>query len=356
MNISFFTRLRSWCMDFIIFIIPLFVLIYLFPLIFKLTIPFIIAFLLYSLAKPLNHFLLRFHFPPFLSSFLSLVVVASIFGAGVWLLFSSVIKELQGLSDKLSDIYTSASQTIRIFSQRISSFGVNFISSHSKDASFSLPPEFSKSIISQLSEMIASFSASLLGYAKNIFGIFLVMFTAFITAFFMLKDKKKITTYLRALMGSSLYNSVQNAKKSFWGVVCGYLKAELLMGIIIFIVLLGGLSVLRVEYALLLSVLTAIIDAIPLFGAGIVLIPWAIISILSKNSTLGWGLISLYGICLLTRQICEPKIIGKNLGIHPLASIISIYIAMQLFGFLGIIIGPVCAVLVKSVLSVKIFQ
>ena len=356
MNSTFFTRLRTLSVNFIIFIIPLFVLIYLFPIIFKLTIPFFIAFLLYSLAKPLNHFLNRLHLPPFLSSILSLVLVASVFGAGVWVLFSSVIKELQGLSYKLSDIYMSASQTLRMFSQRISSFGVNFLSSQTKSTSFSLSPEFTKSIISQLSEIIASFTATLLGYAKNIFGIFFVVFTAFLTAFFMLKDKKKISVYLHSLMGNSLYNSFQKTKKSFLGVVLGYLKAELLMGIIIFTVLLSGLSLLRVEYALLLSVLTALIDAVPLLGAGIVLIPWAIISILLKNATLGWGLISLYGVCLLTRQICEPKIIGKNLGIHPLASIIAIYIGMQLFGILGIIIGPVCAVLVKSLLSVKIFQ
>ena len=71
---------------------------------------------------------------------------------------------------------------------------------------------------------------------------------------------------------------------------------------------------------------------------------------LSGKASLGWGLLLLYGIALLTRQLCEPKIIGKELGIHPLATIFALYTGMKLFGVFGLILGPLAAIFIKSII------
>ena len=99
--------------------------------------------------------------------------------------------------------------------------------------------------------------------------------------------------------------------------------------------------------------MTALVDVIPVFGTGTVLIPIAVFSFLTADKALGWGLLVLYGITLLVRQLCEPKIIGKSLGIHPLATIFAIYTGLKLFGVWGLICGPICAILIKNLVFSK---
>ncbi len=348
MNKSLFSTLKSISINIIIFSIPIIGIIYLFPFIFKLIAPFLLAFILYSLSKPLNHFLRRFHFNPSISALLSLLIVASVFCYAAWLIFSAVLSELQGLSLHLSDIYASATKTVQSVTTRLSSIDI-----FSKKI---ISPQITQSLISQFSKIIASFTSSLLGYAKNIAGIFVVVFTAFFICFFMLKDKDIIISFIKNTFSKNFYTALVKAKKTTFSVAGKYLKAQFLLIFTTFLLLLIGFFILQVEYTLLLAFLVSLVDAIPILGTGTILIPWAVISLLSKNSALGWGLLSLYGVCTLTRQIAEPKIIGNKLGIHPLISIISIYTGVQLFGLWGLIIGPVSAVLIKNTLTVKFFQ
>lgn len=348
MDKSLFSMLKSLSVNIIIFSIPVVGIIYLFPFIFKLISPFLLAFILYSLSKPLNHFLRRFHFNPSLSALLSLLIVASVFCYVVWLIFSSAISELQGLSLHLSDIYTSATKTVQSVTTRLSSIDI-----FSKKV---ISPQITQSLLSQFSKFITSFTASLLGYAKNVAGIFVVVFTSFFICFFMLKDKNLIISFLKNSLSKNIYEALIKTKKTTFSVAGKYLKAQLLMVFTTFLLLLIGFFILKVEYTLLLAFLISLVDAIPVLGTGTILIPWAVISLISKNSALGWGLLSLYGVCALTRQIAEPKIIGNKLGIHPLISIISIYIGVQLFGLWGLIIGPISAVLLKNFLPDKNFR
>ena len=112
-----------------------------------------------------------------------------------------------------------------------------------------------------------------------------------------------------------------------------------------------GLSVLKVKYSFLLSLFIALIDILPILGVGSVLIPWAIFEILTKNMRMGLGLLILYGVVLIIRQIIEPKLISKGIGIHPLAAVVSIYAGLRLFGIVGMILGPFAALLIKNLIE-----
>ena len=112
---------------------------------------------------------------------------------------------------------------------------------------------------------------------------------------------------------------------------------------------LVGLSILRVRYALLMSLIIAVVDILPILGTGTVLIPWAIFSYVTGDGGLGTGLLILYAIVLILRQLIEPRIVGSSLGLHPLATLASIYLGIKLIGLGGIFIGPAAALLVKGI-------
>ncbi len=125
-----------------------------------------------------------------------------------------------------------------------------------------------------------------------------------------------------------------------------YVRAYLLLGLFTFLEVFIGLSVLGVRYAFVLSWLIAVVDVLPLLGTGVVLVPWGTVSLLLGDYKLGVGLLILFGVCTLLRQLMEPRFIGRGLGLHPLISLLSMYVGLRFFGVAGMLLVPLlCAAL-----------
>ncbi len=103
-----------------------------------------------------------------------------------------------------------------------------------------------------------------------------------------------------------------------------------------------------------MAIVIGVVDALPILGTGAVIIPWAVINIIMKHYSLAAALLVLYGVIVVTRQIIEPKIMGKNIGLHPLATLISLYIGMRIFGIIGILIGPLTLIVIKALQKTSI--
>lgn len=133
-----------------------------------------------------------------------------------------------------------------------------------------------------------------------------------------------------------------------------YLKAQ---GIIIFIVAAicaAGLFLIKNPYAILLGITIGVVDAFPVFGSGTILIPWAVVQLVQRNFYEGAVLITLYVITLLLREILEPRLMGKEMGLKPLYVLMSVYVGIKLFGLGGIILGPIGLTILKTVSETKI--
>ncbi|WP_130869089.1 sporulation integral membrane protein YtvI [Intestinimonas massiliensis (ex Afouda et al. 2020)] len=128
----------------------------------------------------------------------------------------------------------------------------------------------------------------------------------------------------------------------------GWLKAQLILMLITFGELAAGLFLLRVELALLLAGLVALLDALPVFGAAVVLVPWALGALLGGRILLGVGLLVLCGIVTLMRSLLEPRLVGQRVGLHPLAALAGMYVGFQAFGVAGMILAPLALVLAKQ--------
>ncbi len=132
-----------------------------------------------------------------------------------------------------------------------------------------------------------------------------------------------------------------------------YLRACFLLGLLTFLQMFIGLALLRVPYAFILAFLIALVDFLPLLGTGIILIPWAVLSLLLGEVKLGIGLLILYAVSSVIRQILEPKLIGEGLGLHPLLSLAAMYAGLRLFGVWGMILAPLVTAGVKSIVGDK---
>ena len=123
-------------------------------------------------------------------------------------------------------------------------------------------------------------------------------------------------------------------------VVFGFLKAQFLVSVIIFIVALIGLLFITPEYAIVMSAIIWLIDFIPLIGSIVILAPWSIFHLATGNIALGTQLAVLAVILLIIRRTVEPKVMGSHIGLSPLSTLIAMYLGLKLFGFMGFVIGP----------------
>ena len=131
----------------------------------------------------------------------------------------------------------------------------------------------------------------------------------------------------------------------------GWFRAQIKLMGVTFMLLTVGLCLLRVDSPLLLAVLISVLDALPVFGTGTVLIPWAVVSILSGEMGLGLGLLGLYGAAALTRNVLEPKVLGATLGLSPLLTLVAIYAGWRLFGLWGMILLPMGAMVLGQLVA-----
>lgn len=336
-----FKTLRSLCIDLIIFSVPVIFLWLALPYITGILAPFIAGYILYLAANPLNKRLKK-RLPGGICAFVSLALISAL-----------VFFILRRLCIHLLSEITSLTQSDSLYSETIPFISRKMASMKSSSGIGEIFAALFDAFRTQLLEILSKFSVSLLSFAKNIPSMLIAVFASVFTAFFLLKDDSLFRSSFRKFFGEKACLRLAEIKNSFSDVTFSYLKAQLIIESIIFIVLFIGFLFLRVNYALILAFFAAIIDAIPILGTGTVLIPMSIFYFISGNTASGWGLLVLYGIAILVRQLIEPKIVGNKLGIHPLLTIFSIYSGLKLFGVAGLIFGPIAAILIKNLLSAR---
>ncbi len=215
----------------------------------------------------------------------------------------------------------------------------------------------SKSVILKLGDCIERFLpeiATFLGsivakIASGIPYIVLFLFVTIISVFYFSIELEKIDNFAKKLFSKKETTVLFIIKDEIISVLFGYIRAYSFIILMTFTELFIGLSIIGEKYALLISFFTAIIDILPILGAGTVLIPWGIVLIVTNNFKTGIGVLVLYLAITIIRQIAEPKIVGSFLGLHPLCALMAMYIGLRVAGIFGIFIFPFAAVVAKNV-------
>lgn len=182
---------------------------------------------------------------------------------------------------------------------------------------------------------------------------FLFFCVTLVAAFYFARDMDKMRAGMLALLPPRASRAVLQAKDGAWQAVGGYLRAYLVLMLLTFALLSVGFLLLSVPYALLLSALFALLDLLPILGVGLFLVPWAIVELLLGNVFRGVGLLILYAVIALVRQIAEPHLVGRGLGLHPLIATAAGYIGFRFFGFAGLLLFPPLCLLLRVFFSSK---
>lgn len=311
------------------------------------VVPFIAAMIIAASVQPLHKLLVnKLRFPKKLSAALCVLIAFGILGTFIVFLVFQLINQVISIGKSLPGIFTLASNA--------------FNSLVEKGAAVYdwLPVGITEYISGFFSDLSKTFSQLLdpllkgaLSTAISLPGAIIFVITTIMSTYYMTGDKDKISGALKAHLPASWYSAIRDARESFFTALFGYFRSLFILLCITFAELYAGFAIIGIKYALALAFITSLIDAIPVLGTAIVLLPWAAYSFISGNPQLGAALLILYGIVLISRQLIEPKILGRQLGTHPLLTLLGMYVGSKILGFSGLILGPIAAVVLKGIIS-----
>lgn len=197
----------------------------------------------------------------------------------------------------------------------------------------------------RLYDLLAGWIGSL---AATLPGAFLFLFTTILATYFTSAGRPALLSALRGLLPVPWRTRLGRAAAGLKGALGGWLRAQGLLMLLTFGELALGFLLLRVDAALLLAGLTALVDALPVFGSGTVLLPWGIFSLLLGDLRTGLGLLGLYAVVTVVRNLLEPRLVGKRMGLHPLAALACMYVGFRAFGVWGMLLAPLAVVLARQ--------
>jgi len=315
---------------------------------FGLMMPFVIGFIVSFLLNPaINYLSMKLRTP---KKIVAVVLVLLLYaGAGLamsWIgirVFAVLKEEVVKLPEMYTDViepgiyqlFDSIEETVARFDPLL----VQVIN----DVAASLSQSVG-SIVSSISSTAIKFISSTVSFIP---GLFLQVILAVISTLFFAIDYSHINGYIEKFLPSQTHNFLMEIKAFTTGIGLKFIKAYAALMGITFVELAIGLSLLRVEGAVIIAAMIAVIDVLPVLGTGGVVIPWIIIEFIKGNTSFAIGLTVVYLIITVIRNILEPKLVGLQIGLHPLVILICMYVGVKIFGFIGLFALPIIVVIAK---------
>lgn len=311
--------------------------------------PFILAWFFATLLNPFVSWLgKRLHVPRGIGSILSMLSILSGFLSIIWMLVRKLWEQIINFTRTLPMQTDEIIKEINVIQEKLSGL-IHFAPAGENVTSLDT---IIQQVLGKLSSFLTSAIPTIYDAISKVPDIVLFIIVMLVATFFMTKDFYKIKDFVKAQFSDTIVDRVVIMQRGMLGAIGGYIRTQVILMSMTFIICLIGLFLFRVNYALLVSVIIAVVDALPLFGSGTILIPWAVYNLLIGDITLAIGLMCIYGIIFITRQIMEPKILSTQIGVYALVTTMAVYIGYKTMGVFGMIIGPVVVVTLQMLQSV----
>ncbi|HET7658533.1 MAG TPA: sporulation integral membrane protein YtvI, partial [Bacillales bacterium] len=360
MNLNYLYIALRFLFVLMIVVVGLFVFYY----VAQLTIPFIIAIIIAFFMNPLVNLLNRkLKVPRGLSVLISLIVI---FGIIAGILTLLVIEMISGFTYLTNVVPEKANWFINYFehflthqvkplyNQILHSF--HELSPNRQQTIMNNVQSIGQHVAQVLTNIGTGIVSFLTGFITALPNLFFIMGFALLGTFFISKDWYKFGDKIKTIMPDKVSSNVSHVFLGLKKAMFGFIRAQLTLISMTAALDLIGLLILRVDYAFTIAILTGIVDLLPYMGTGVVFVPWILYLFFTGNYSLTIGLSILYAVVLIQRQIMEPKIISSSIGLDPLATLVALFVGIQLFGFLGLIIGPVALVIINTLKEAGVFH
>lgn len=336
-------------------VILLFV-IFVLPEIIGFFMPFIVGWIIALIANPLVRFLdEKIKIRRKAGSAIVIVAVIALVVGVVYGGCSVLIRELSGFIQELPQMWKGVEADFVSAGRTLENLAQYF------------PPDFQQqieNIVEALVDFIGGMADSLStptveavgNFAKNLPSVFVAVIMCLLSSYFFIAQREEVIRAFHTYMPKGLLEKWNVLSSSMKNAVGGYFKAQLKIEVWMYVLLLIGFLVLHVGYAALIALGIAILDFLPVFGTGTVLIPWAVIKILGGNYSMALGLLIIWGVGQLARQLIQPKIVGDSVGLPALPTIILLYVGYKVGSVGGMILAVPVGIILVNMYQAGFFQ
>ena len=209
-----------------------------------------------------------------------------------------------------------------------------------------------QNFIGNIGNFISSFSVNAIKAITSgiagIPGLIIKLILMIISCFFFLLDYDKIMAFFVSLIPKGKEKNFETIKWYVTNTLLVYIKSYSLLFLMTYVELSIGFQILGIPYAPIIGLMVAVFDILPVLGTGGILLPWTVVLLVMKNIPMGIGMFVLYLVITVIRNTMEPKLVGKQIGLHPLATMISLFVGLKVVGFWGMLIFPTTLAVLSS--------
>lgn len=288
------------------------------------------------------------------SAFVIIIVIGLVIFAG-YFVCAKLMEQVIEFAGELPDMWEGTQQEFAQIGEKLEA------------ASKYLPDEIEVAIVN-ITSNVGEYLGELFGrlgspaietlsrFTMNLPSILIGIIMCLLSAYFFVADKDYVANLLHKVMTQSMLDQVNMVKRGLVRAVGGYFKAQLKIEFWMYLLLVIGFTILRVKYAFLIAIGVAFLDLLPFFGTGTVLIPWAIVKFLSGEYTMVIGLLIIWGVGQLARQLIQPRIVGDSVGLEPIPTLFLLFIGYKSAGVVGMIIAVPIGIIVLTMYEEGVFD
>lgn len=310
--------------------------------------PFVVAYIISMIANPLVRFMerrvkiVRKHS----SAIIIIVVLAAIFGL-IYLCGIFLVRQFSALYEDIPNIAKSLTELLDEISVRFSN-------------TFVMLPDGMKTVITNLGANVENYLSKYLdgiempsileisNYVKDVANILFIIIITILATYFFIAERDRMAEVSNRIFPESIKKGYKLIVDNFKNAVGGYFKAQFKIMILLLFIMFVAFELMDVNFSFLLALGIAFLDFLPIFGTGAVFWPWAVVDLISGNYLRAVFIVILYLVCLLVKQLLQPKMVGDSIGVSPLLALVFMFIGYRLGGVLGMIIGiPIGLMLVN---------
>lgn len=192
--------------------------------------------------------------------------------------------------------------------------------------------------------------------AANVSGFAVALVVFMMASYFITGDYPRLRFVVTDRVPTVARDFFRSVKDIFMSAFGGYIKSQLILSLGVFLILSAGFVLTRQPYGLLLAFGLAVLDFIPIIGAGTVLVPWAVVDMVLARFSEAAALMAIWGVIVVFRRVAEPKVLGDQTGLSPILSLVGIYLGMRIGGVLGMVVGPLLLLVCVNLAKLGIFR
>lgn len=338
------------------YLVCLILLITVVPKILVFFLPFIIGWIISAIANPAVRFLEeKIKFKRKTTSAIAIIlilaiVISIVYGIGYFLITQGI-----GFFTSIPKMWPSLEKDLDEFGDKI-----NNIFRYLPDSAVSSINNFGNTLEKYVSDLVSGLGTPTINavsnVAKGLPSVIISVIMCVLSAYFFTTDRNTLLEKAQKFIPKVAYDKLEVVVRGMKKAVGGYFVAQFKIEIWIYLITFIGLMILRIDFAAIIALGIAVLDLLPFFGAGLIMVPWAIISFVNGDYFVAAGLLVVWGIGQIFRQIIQPKIVGDQVGLNPLPTLFLLFIGFEFGSMFGMIIAVPIGIIVVSLYEEGLFR